>query len=69
MAAVIASLHWNLTVYCPACKVINDLNTSEHDSENHIASKIFNNQWDKLQGHEVECEHCFHAFTISKVEY
>lgn len=69
MAAVIAYLDWSLMVECPACKQDNDLNTGTHDSENHIASKIFNNQWDKLQGHEVTCEHCFHAFTISKVEY
>lgn len=69
MAAVIATLEWSLTVECPACKQDNDLEKSEHDCENRIAAKIFNNQWDKLQGHEVTCEHCAHEFTLDKVEY
>jgi uncharacterized Zn finger protein len=64
-----ATLNWSLYVDCPQCDKSNDLAGPEHDTEHHVARHIFSNAWDKLNGHEVECEHCGHEFTIEKVEY
>lgn len=64
-----ANLDWSLTVDCPACGESNDLAAQEHDSEYSISRHIFSNEWDKLSGWEVTCEHCAHEFTIDGVEY
>ncbi|HQY77381.1 MAG TPA: hypothetical protein PLT54_11630 [Rhodoferax sp.] len=64
-----ARLDWSLRVYCPECGESNDLSESHHDTEFDIAKRIFTNAWEKLEGWEVECEHCEHEFTIEKVEY
>lgn len=64
-----ATLNWSLYVHCPHCDKSNDLAEPEHDTEHEIARHIFTNAWDKLNGHEVTCEHCGHEFTIEKVEY
>jgi DNA-directed RNA polymerase subunit RPC12/RpoP len=68
-AEPIANLEWSLYVACPQCNESNDLSASEHDHEDNIARHIFGNDWDKLQGWEVTCEHCGHEFKIEKVEY
>ena len=65
----IANLDWSLHVNCPKCDESNDLASGTHDTEHHIATAIFKNDWDKLEGWEVTCEHCGHEFTIQKVEY
>lgn len=65
----IAILDWSLRVECPKCEEENDLAGVKHDAENNIGLHIFTNAWDKLNGHEVTCEHCGHEFTIEKVEY
>ena len=65
----VAQLDWSLTVYCPACDESNDLASGQHDSEDSIARYIFSNDWDKLAGWEVTCEHCGREFTIERVEY
>lgn len=64
-----ALLNWSLNIDCPNCDTSNDLASGDHDSENSIAKKIFNNDWDKLKGFEITCEHCKHEFTIDEVEY
>lgn len=64
-----ANLEWSLHVTCPNCEESNDLSDQTHDAENNIARHIFNNDWDKLNGWEVTCEHCGHDFTIEEVEY
>lgn len=64
-----ALLEWSLYVDCPKCSESNNLAGSQHDTEHEIAHRIFTNEWDKLQGWEVTCEHCGHEFTIEKVEY
>ena len=68
-APPVATLYWSLDVDCPKCGNCNDLARSTHDGENEIAKHIFTNDWDKLKGWEVECDHCAHRFTIDKVEY
>lgn len=65
----VANLEWSLYVTCPKCDESNDLAESVHDTENDIANHIFTNAWDKLNGWEVECQHCGHEFQIEKVEY
>jgi phage terminase large subunit GpA-like protein len=64
-----ARLIWALYVDCPKCGEENDLSEGTHDPEFDIARHIFSDDWDKLRGWEVECEHCAHEFTIEKVEY
>ena len=64
-----ALLEWSLHVDCPKCEEANDLASREHDGENSIAHHIFRNDWDKLAGWEVTCEHCEHEFMIERVEY
>ena len=64
-----AQLEWSLYVSCPQCDESNDLADPAHDGENSIARHVFNNEWDRLRGWEVTCEHCGHEFTIEKVEY
>lgn len=64
-----ARLDWSLTVYCPSCDESNDLADSQHDPDHDIARHIFLNEWDKLDGWEVTCDHCGHEFKIEKVEY
>lgn len=64
-----ARLEWSLYVDCPKCSESNDLADAKHDTEHEIARRIFTNDWGKLQGWEVTCEHCGHEFTIEKVEY
>jgi hypothetical protein len=64
-----ALLHWSLDVDCPKCAQSNDLATGGHDAEYNIARPIFNNEWDKLKGWEVICQHCGHEFEIDGVEY
>jgi DNA-directed RNA polymerase subunit RPC12/RpoP len=65
----IATLSWSLDVDCPKCGGGNDLSSSKHDSEYQIAKHVFNNDWKKLEGFEVTCQHCGHEFTIDRVEY
>lgn len=65
----VATLTWNLYVDCPKCNKSNDISGPEHDSENTIARHIFTNKWDKLEGHELTCEHCGHSFELAYVEY
>lgn len=64
-----AVLEWSLYADCPKCGGSNDLASGRHDSEHGIARHIFTNDWDKLEGWEVTCEHCEHEFTIERVEY
>lgn len=64
-----ATLTWNLYVDCPQCGKSNDLAGGHHDTDHGIAKRIFTNAWDKLDGWEVECEHCGHEFQIERVEY
>jgi hypothetical protein len=64
-----ALLDWSLHVDCPKCGESNDLARAQHDCEHDIARRIFTNDWDKLEGWEVTCEHCEHEFTIERVEY
>lgn len=64
-----ARLDWSLIVECPGCSRENDLARAVHDAEYAIARYIFADQWDKLRGWEVTCEHCDHEFKISKMEY
>jgi DNA-directed RNA polymerase subunit RPC12/RpoP len=64
-----ATLTWNLYVDCPQCGKSNDLASGDHDTDHDIAKHIFTNAWDKLDGWEVECEHCGHEFQIERVEY
>lgn len=64
-----ANLDWSLHVDCPKCGETNDLSSGEHDAEYSIARHIFNNDWDKLSGWEVKCQHCAHEFAIEKVEH
>ena len=64
-----AQLDWSLTVYCPKCDEDNDLASGKHDCCSDIAQAIFTNEWDKLKGWEVTCEHCGHEFKISEVIY
>lgn len=69
MKAVAARLEWSLYVNCPHCEKLNDLSDGSHDQDHEVARRIFTNAWDKLEGHEVECEHCGYEFTLEKVEY
>ena len=64
-----ARLDWSLYVNCPKCDESNDLARAEHDCEHDIARRIFMNEWDKLAGWEVTCEHCGHEFLLGGVEY
>lgn len=64
-----ANLEWSLYVHCPKCEWANDLADPKHDTEHDIARYLFTNQWDKLNGWEVNCEGCGHEFKIEKVEY
>jgi transposase len=64
-----ANLDWSLYVYCPKCSEDNDLSKSHHDTEGDIARHLFTDDWDRLEGWEVTCEHCGHEFEIEKVEY
>ncbi|OLP04615.1 hypothetical protein [Rhodoferax antarcticus] len=64
-----ATLDWSLRVECPKCKHENDLADGVHDTENTIARHIFSNDWDKLAGWGVTCQHCAHEFTLGCVEY
>lgn len=64
-----ARLEWSLYVSCPKCELSNDLAGPGHDGEYDVSRHVFNNNWDKLKGWEVTCEHCGHEFTIDKVEY
>ena len=65
----VATLSWSLDVACPKCGEDNDLSDPLPDPESSIATKIFSNDWSKLEGHEVTCQHCGHEFTIEEVEY
>ena len=69
MSDPVASLDWSLHVSCPKCNHENNIAKSEHDTESRIAHYIFSNDWDKLNGWEVQCEQCQHEFKIEKVEY
>lgn len=64
-----ALLDWSLHVDCPKCAGSNDLASCRHDVEHDIARRIFTNDWDKLAGWEVTCEHCEHEFLLGGVEY
>ena len=64
----IACLSWSLDVECPGCKEDIDLSACDTDDYS-IARRIFTNEWDKLQGHEITCPHCAHEFTLDGVEY
>jgi hypothetical protein len=64
-----ALLDWSLYVDCPNCECNNDLARPGHDIEHDIARRIFTNEWDKLAGWEVTCEHCGHQFLLDGVEY
>jgi len=64
-----ATLSWSLHVECPKCEEENDLADGVHDTENTIARHIFSNDWDKLKGWDVTCQHCAHEFTLGDVEY
>jgi ribosomal protein S27E len=67
MKQAIALLSWSLWVDCPEC---DDETICLCDgSDNTIAKAIFNNNWDNLKGHEVECPYCGKTFAIEKVEY
>ena len=64
----IACLSWSLDVECPGCK--KDIDLSDCDTDDFsIARRIFTNEWDKLQGHEITCPHCTHEFALDSVEY
>ena len=65
----VAQLDWSLHVECPKCEEDNDIAGPAHDSEHTIAQAIFTNAWDKLEGHEITCEHCGHEFELARVEY
>ena len=65
----VGTLNWSLYVDCPKCKESNDISGPEHDSEHTISRYIFTNAWEKLEGHELTCEHCGHEFELARVEY
>jgi hypothetical protein len=65
----VAQLYWSLHVDCPKCDERNDISRQVHDSENTISLHIFTNAWDKLEGHEITCEHCGHEFELARVDY
>ena len=69
MTNPIALLEWSLNVECPQCEKGNDLADSVHDNDHDIGQAIFSNNWKRLDGWEVTCEHCGHEFKIEKVEY
>ena len=46
-------LWWHLYVDCPKCGTTTD--AAKHDQENSVADRLFSNQWDKLEGHELTC--------------
>lgn len=62
-----AQLYWKVLVNCPYCGDQFDL--SEQDEDNWLSTRIFTNQWEKLEGAEVFCPRCSHEFEIDKVEY
>ena len=64
-----AQLEWSLMLTCPNCEEDIDLASGDHDAENHISYAIFNNKWDDLRGHEIECQNCGHEFKLESVEY
>ena len=65
----VAQLDWSLYVDCPSCDESFDLADTDHDTDYTLSKKIFNNQWDRVKGHEVTCPHCNHEFTLGGVEY
>lgn len=62
-----ATLNANLWVDCPNCEEAIDL--FYNDPEGHYTTPIFSNNWDKLEGMEVECDECGHRFCIDNVEW
>lgn len=64
-----ATLEWSLSVDCPSCETCNDLASGDHDCDGDIARYIFTNEWGKLEGWAVTCEHCGHEFTIDGAVY
>ena len=69
MIKATATLFWSLDVECPHCKDSFDLVDTDSDNDYSIANKIFNNQWDALNGKEVQCPNCCKEFELEKVEY
>ena len=65
----VARLDWSLYVDCPRCDESFDLVDIDDDHDNTLAKKIFTNQWDQVNGHEVTCPYCAHEFTLGGVEY
>ena len=62
-----ANLGWNLWIECPVCGCPHDL--ADDDADGQYSGPIFSNQWDKLKGEEIECDHCHEVFQIEEVEY
>ena len=66
---IIAMLSWSLTVKCPMCGTAANLEQPPYNDDPLITTAIFNNDWQKLHGYEIECGHCQHEFKIDEVEY
>jgi hypothetical protein len=62
-----AYLDYSVEIQCPVCHQFNNL--ADSDDDHIVSAAIFNNKWDTLEGHEVECSHCHHEFKIDSVEY
>ena len=61
-----AQLSWSLWIECPHCS--HDFDLADYDEEGQWSTPIFNNEWDKLSGEEVECPECTKVFQIEEVE-
>lgn len=69
MLSATASLSWNLFIECPHCREDVDLSDEPHDEDGRFSTPLFNNEWEKIEGLEVDCPKCKNTFTVSSVEY
>lgn len=65
MEKVSPTLNASLSVDCPHCG--NDFDVFDQDDGGNIMNPIFNNEWKKLEGAEVECPICTTVFELGEI--
>lgn len=63
----IAYFDWSLDIEYPHCK--KEIDLVNYDGEGDIASCIFYNNWDFLNGYDIYCNHCDKEFQIKEIQY
>ena len=63
-----ATFDYQVMVNCPKCNMHIDL-LEDNDDESRISMYIFNNEWEKIKGLTVICNHCEHEFDLDGMEY